>query len=171
MAHPLVLALFGSPESAMAAGRAVQALGIAPRAISVVARNHQEEGALAERIGGTPGVELEDSAAGTRVGEFGGVVLAAAALVMPGIGPVVAAGPLAAELGEMVGHLTGSLAEILQRTGLDQAKAERWQKQVELGSVLLGVHVVEDASERVAETLRLGGADDLDVARWDGELP
>jgi len=171
MSHPLVLGLFGSREAAIAAGRAVQALGIAPRAISVVARTHEEEGRLAEDIGGTPGVEIEDSRAAARIGEFSGVVLAAAALGMPGIGPIVAAGPLAAELGDLLGHYAGGLAEILEQNGVDAAKAAHWQARIAQGGVLLGVHVLEDVAPKAAETLRLANADDVAVARWNGDLP
>jgi hypothetical protein len=171
MAHPLVLALFESRAAAMSAGKAVQALGVTSRAISVVARTHDEEGRLAEEMDATPGVELEDSVAAGRLGELSGVVLAAVALVMPGIGPIVAAGPLGAELSERIGHLAGGLPDILERAGVESAKARRWQTEVERGAVLLGVHVVEDAAERVAETLRLGAADDIEIARWNGELP
>jgi hypothetical protein len=171
MAHPLVLALFESRDAATAAGQAVQALGIPERAISVVARTHQEEGALARVIGGTPGSEIEDSRPAARVGELGGIMIAAAAMIMPGIGSVVAAGPLAAELGDMMGHLAGGLADILEGCGVAHATAARWQEQIERGAILLGVHVVEDVSRSVAETLRLGGADDLEIAVWAGDLP
>jgi hypothetical protein len=171
MAHPLVLALFSSRDAAMAAGRAVQALGIAPRAISVVARTHDEEGVLARDIGATPGAEIEDSRTASLAAELGGVMIAAVALVMPGIGAVVAAGPLAAELGEIAGHLAGGVPEILRRAGVPGAQAERWEQQIERGAVLLGVHVVDDLAPRVEETLRLAGADDLATARWNSELP
>jgi hypothetical protein len=172
MSHPLVFALFGSRDAAMAAGRAVQALGVPSRAISVVARTHQEEGVVANNIGGaTPGVEIEDSRTAALIGEFSGVAIAAAALVMPGIGPVVTAGPLSAELGEIAGHIAGSLAEILESTGVPSPKAEFWQARVQSGSILLGIHVVEDAASRVAETLRLAGADDVEIGKWAGELP
>ena len=90
---------------------------------------------------------------------------------MPGLGPVVTAGPLSAELGEMAGHFAGSLAEILESTGITAVKAEHWQTRVQNGAVLLGVHVVEDVAARVAETLRLAGADDVEIGKWAGELP
>jgi hypothetical protein len=171
MSHPLVFGLFGAREAAMAAGRAVQALGVPSRAISVVARTHQEEGVLANNMGATPGVEIEDSRTASIIGEFSGIALAAAALVMPGLGAVVTAGPLSAELGEMAGHFAGSLAEILESTGIATVKAEHWQTRVHSGAVLLGIHVVDDLAPRVAETLRLAGADDVEVGRWTGELP
>jgi hypothetical protein len=171
MSHPLVFGLFASRDAAVAAGSAVQALGVPSRAISVVARTHQEEGVLAHHFGGTPGVEIEDSRTASIIGEFSGIALAAAAIIMPGLGPVVTAGPLSAELGEMAGHFAGSLAEILESTGIEAEQARNWQTRVHGGAVLLGVHVVEDVAPRVAETLRLANADDVEVGRWAGELP
>src|SRR5262245_7190045 len=138
MSHPLVFGLFGARDAAIAAGAAVQALGVPSRAISVVARTHQEEGVLPDSIGGTPGVEIEDSRPASIVGEFSGIALAAAALVMPGIGPVVTAGPLSAELGEIAGHIAGSLSEVLESTGIAADKAKDWQTRVQNGAVLLG---------------------------------
>ena len=124
MSHPLVFALFGSRDAAFAAGRAVQALGVSSRAISVVARTHQEEGVLAQshrrhaRRGNRRFADRRRSSANSA-----GSRLAAAALVMPGLGAVVTAGPLSAELGEMAGHFAGSLAEILESTGIRRGQS------------------------------------------------
>jgi hypothetical protein len=171
MAHPVVLALFMNRDAAGAAGPALHALGIPSTAISVVARTHDEEGLLARDLDATPGAEIEDSRSAARFGEIGGLMIAAVAVIMPGIGPVVAAGPLAAELGEITGHFGGGLVTVLERLGVEPSKARRWQTEVENGALLLGVHVVSDAVDRVSETLQLAGADDLEVARWAGELP
>src|SRR5689334_14594493 len=119
---------------AIEATKALHALGIAGERISVVARTHADERSLAEQMDATPGVELEDSRPAARLGELGGLVLAAIALVMPGIGPVVAAGPLAAELGEVTGHAAGSLASVLTAAGLPEERADALQRGVANGS-------------------------------------
>src|SRR5574340_247267 len=118
MSHPLVLALFDSAEQAARAARALDGLGVGADRLSVVARNHEEEGDLATRIGATPGAEIEDSRVASRLGELSGQVLAVIALVLPGIGPIVAAGPLAAGGGEAAGHVAGHLSGILERAGV-----------------------------------------------------
>ncbi len=171
MPHPVVLALFKNRDATAAAGPALHALGIQSIAISVVARTPDEEGVLARDLDATPGSEIEDSRAASLLGELSGTVIAAVALIMPGLGQVVTAGPLGAELGEISGHLAGGLVTVLERTGVEPAKARRWHTEVEQGATLLGVHVVTDAVDRVTETLQLAGADDLEVARWNGELP
>ena len=60
--------------------------------------------------------------------------------MLPGIGPIVADGPLAAGLGEAAGHVAGGLARILERVGLPTDEAESWEVRVENGAVLVGAH-------------------------------
>jgi hypothetical protein len=114
----------------------------------------------------TPGVELEDSRRAGRLGELGGQALAAIAFVMPGIGPIVAAGPLAAELGEAAGHVTGNLASVLTAAGLSQERAEALQREVAQGAVLLGVHVAPPDIDRVNACLSDSGATRLEIVTW-----
>jgi hypothetical protein len=101
----------------MTAARAVRALGVPRERLSIVARTHAEEGNLADATGASPGTEIEDSAIAARAGELGGYLIAAVAMVLPGIGPIVAGGPLAADLGEAAGHLAGGVAKALEHAG------------------------------------------------------
>ena len=52
----------------------------------------------------------------------------------------MAAGPLAAEIGEAAGHAAGGLRSTLEKAGLSAEEAEHWQAQIQSGAVLLGVH-------------------------------
>ena len=117
MSHPVVLALFNDAGAAAAAARELRALGVSQARVSIVARSHDDEGAIARASGASPGSELEDSQAASQLGELSAHLLAAIALVMPGIGPIVADGPLAAGLGEAAGHLAGGIARTLRHGG------------------------------------------------------
>jgi hypothetical protein len=99
VSHPLALALYPNAALAADAAAALHALGISREQISVVAQSHADARMLADRMDATPGADLEDSRPAGRLGELGGHLLAAIALVMPGIGPIVAAGPLAVRWG------------------------------------------------------------------------
>ena len=167
MSHPLVVALFSSPAAAAAAARALHATGVVRDQISVVARNHDEAGALAEQMDATPGVDMEDSRPAARLGELGGLVLAAIAVVMPGIGPIVTAGPLSAGLGEAAGHVAGSIASVLKGAGLPEERAEELQKAVEGGAILLGSHSEAVGLPAVREAVSSAGAREVHVANWD----
>src|ERR1043166_7633454 len=123
MTHPLLLALFGDDRDATAAARDLRQLGVAREDLSVIASDHQTEGAIADEAGGSPGSEIEDSRRAGHLGELGGVFLAAIAIGMPGTGAIVAAGPLAAELGEAAGHVAGHLSDALVKAGLSDKDA------------------------------------------------
>jgi hypothetical protein len=167
MPHPLVLALFDTPETAAAGARAAHERGVARQDLSIVARSHTEEGRLSESMDGTPGVDIEDSRTAARLGELGGQILAAIALVMPGIGPIVAGGPLSAELGEVAGHAAGGVAAVLERAGVDAERAGQLQTRIERGAVLLGVHVRDEGGvDQVRRALETSGAAEIELATW-----
>jgi hypothetical protein len=158
--------LFSRTSAAAEAAGALHALGIDREHISVVSRSHADARSLAATMDATPGVDLEDSRPAAVLGELGGRVLAAIALVMPGIGPIVTAGPLAAELGEAAGHLAGSLASVLKSAGLPHERAETLQREVAGGAVLLGVHVTQSDVDRVRASLSAAGATELETVTW-----
>jgi hypothetical protein len=167
MSHPLVLALFDSRERAALGARSARDLGISAEQISVVARNHEEEGRIAGEIGATPGADIEDSRLAARFGELGAHLMATIALILPGIGPIVASGPLAAGMGEAAGHVAGDLSTILSRAGVPADRANRYERAVERGAILLGAHVRETTTvPNVCQALEHGGGTDVTVAEW-----
>lgn len=166
MSHPLVLALFATPDDAARASGAVHDAGVTRERISIVSRNHDEQGVLARVLDATPGADIEDSRPAARLGELSGQLLAAIALVLPGIGPIVAAGPLSADLGEAAGHAAGSVASALKNAGVDDARAETLQQAVQDGAVLMGVHVLDGNVAAIREALVGAGSTAVEVANW-----
>jgi hypothetical protein len=167
MAHPLVLALFGSAAAAATGARALHERGVSRDDISVLSRSHDEEGALAEQMDASPGVDIEDSRAAARLGELSGQVLAAIAVVLPGIGPIVAAGPLSAGLGEAAGHVAGGLASALKNAGVPSERAEHIVRDIEGGAVLLAVHAAPIDLETIREALAAARPRELEVVNWE----
>jgi hypothetical protein len=158
--------MFSTPSMAADAAAALHALGIRSESLSVVAHTHAEAQALAARMDATVGVDLEDSRPAARLGELGGRALATVALVMPGIGPIVAAGPLAAELGELAGHAAGGVAAVLTSAGLPHESAVSLQRDVTRGAVLLGVHAAASDVARVRACLSAAGATTIEMVTW-----
>jgi hypothetical protein len=167
MSHPLVLAVFDAPPTAAAAARALHGLGVPREDLSIVARSHDEEGALARELGGTPGADIEDSRLAARLGELSGYVLAMIAVVTPGVGSLVTAGPLAAGLGEAAGHVAGGVAHVLKGAGVAEERAATLERMVKGGAILVGVHVRHVSVEQVQELLSVRGARNLELARWE----
>jgi len=166
MSHPLVVALFSDLSQAAAAARELHAAGVGRDQLSVISRNHDEESNYAAEIGGSPGAEIEDSRTAARFGELSGYFLAAIALVLPGIGPIVAAGPLAAGLGEAAGHVAGGLAAALRGAGIAPDRADAFQSAVEGGAILLAVHTVQSRIAGVRDILDGTGATAIETAEW-----
>lgn len=166
MPHPLVLALFADRASAATAARAARNLGVDREHLSIVARTHDLEGAIATDAG-SPGAEIEDSRAAGLLGELGAHLLAAVAIVLPGIGPIVSAGPLGAGLGEAAGHLAGNFIAVLTKAGVAQERAERWRHAIKDGSILLGAHALGAGAEDLARVMRANGASDVVTGQWD----
>ena len=167
MKHPLVLAMFTTRDRAARAARALHAAGVTREELSIVARDHEDSGELAEAYEGTPGSDLEDSRVAARLGQLSGYVLAAVSVIVPGLGPALAAGPLAAELGEAAGHVAGSLPGVLREAGIEEARALSWQEALESGGVLLGVHAIGTPADRIETTLREASPDDLAQTWWE----
>ena len=167
MSHPLILALFENPTAAASAARELRALGVPQDKVSIVARSHDEEGELARAAGASPGSEIEDSRPASRLGELSAHLLATIALVMPGIGPIVADGPLAAGLGEAAGHVAGGIARTLHSVGLDREVAEQWESRIERGAILVGAHVNDTTSQAARDVLRRSGAAIVADATWE----
>jgi len=164
-----LLALFGDRLAATGAARRLIELGVAREDLSVIAADHQTGGTIAEEVGGSPGSEIEDSRTAGHLGELGGLFLAAIAIGMPGTGAIVAAGPLAAELGEAAGHVAGHLSGVLVKAGLSEKEAVDWQIRIHSGAVLLGVHA-RSLDARAAEAALTGhGAERVVVANWDDQ--
>ena len=166
MSHPVVLALFEDAAAAADAARDLRAPGVPRERVSIVARSHDEEGAVARAGGASPGAEIEDSARASRLGELGAHLLAAIAIVMPGIGPIVADGPLAAGLGEAAGHAAGGIARTLEGAGLDRSDAQHWEARIHAGAVLVGAHVDDSSLVPARGVLERGGAGRVSVGTW-----
>jgi hypothetical protein len=168
MPHPLVVGLFDTAGQAAGAARRLRELGVPATRVSIVARTHDEEATLARMADASPGSEIEDSLTGTRLGELSGHLIAAVALIVPGVGPIVADGPLAAGLGDAAGHLLGGLGRALEKAGMDPATAERWESRVRDGAVLVGAHISSEDPATARETLMANGASDVALCSWPG---
>ncbi len=104
-------------------------------------------------------------ATGLGVGAGVGALFGLAALLIPGVGPLIAAGPLAAALGvgagtvaagAIVGGAAGSLAGALSHWGLSEAEAHHYAERVESGSTYVGVDLDQTSLDRTEalETIR-----------------
>jgi hypothetical protein len=89
---------------------------------------------------------------GAALGGFGGLLVGLGALTIPGIGPVLAAGPLAAAVsglagagvGAVAGGITGGLLGALVDMGIPEERAHYYAEGVRRGGTLLIVRTEDD---------------------------
>jgi uncharacterized protein (TIGR02271 family) len=92
---------------------------------------------------------------GASIGGLGGVLLGLGALAIPGIGPVVAAGPIVAGLtGAAIGAAAGGLVGALVNWGIPEEEAGYYAEGVRRGGTLVAVKAADDRANRAVEILR-----------------
>ncbi len=160
-------AVFGIYQSAEQAERAVDAIiaaGYASTAISVLLPDSRSTRDFAhEKATKAPEGTAAGVTAGGVIGGTLGVLAGVGALAIPGVGPLIAAGPIMAGLAGLgVGGALGGLVGALIGMGIPEYEAKRYEGLVKNGGTLLSVHC--DTAEQVArakDLLKGTGATDI----------
>lgn len=126
------------------ASRAIEDLkshGFLTEDISVIARNKRDVEAISDETGTkAPEGMASGAATGGILGGVTGLLAGIGALAIPGIGPIIAAGPIAATLtGAAVGAGTGGLVGGLIGLGIPEDEAESYDNYVDEGRILVMV--------------------------------
>lgn len=124
------------------ASRAIEDLkshGFLTEDISVIARNKRDVEAISDETGTkAPEGMASGAATGGILGGVTGLLAGIGALAIPGIGPIIAAGPIAATLtGAAVGAGTGGLVGGLIGLGIPADEAESYDNYVDEGRILV----------------------------------
>lgn len=165
-----VVALFSSHDEAEAAVRALVDSGVDRADIGIVARDRKRgKDTGRETVAGfkeksTDGTTIGENIAGGAVfGALGGLLLELAALAIPGIGPIVAAGPLATTLaGAGFGALGGGIIGAVKDMGVPDEEAHIYAESVKRGDTLVSVRTDGSKVDQVTQILDQYGAVDVD---------
>jgi hypothetical protein len=159
--------VFGIYSSVAQADHATDSLvksGFDPSAISALL----PENLGSRQIGTQKATKAPEGAAagagsGAVLGGALGLLAGVGALAIPGVGPLIAAGPIMAALaGVGVGGAVGGFAGALIGLGIPEYEAKRYAGRVEKGAILLSVHC--DTSEqikRAKEVMKNTDAEDI----------
>jgi hypothetical protein len=110
--------------------------------------------------------------AGGVIGGTLGLLAGIGALAIPGVGPLIAAGPLMATLsGAAAGAAVGGIAGGLIGMGVPEFEAKSYEGKIKSGNLLIAVHVEDgDIEKRAKQTLEANGAHDISVT-GDSAVP
>lgn len=148
-----VVGVFNTVEQARRAVEDLKAGGYAPENISLVAKDSSKVEYLAETTDAVADNTAAGAVTGGLIGGLGGLLLGLGALAIPGLGPIVAAGPLAATLtGAAAGGLTGGLVGALTGIGVTEDEAIAYERNFNDGNVLVLVDSDEAHDKLVYDT-------------------
>jgi hypothetical protein len=182
-----VVALFEDFNHANAALRELVDSGFSRDDISMIASDREGEYGRYLETGREGDIEQSGAAQGAGVGAglgaaiggIGGLLIGLGALTIPGIGPVIAAGPLAAALtglagagaGAVAGGVTGGLIGALVDMGVPEETAEYYAEGIRRGGFLLTVRSADHMTDRAVDILNRHDPVDINerASRWREE--
>ena len=170
----VVVGAFPDPERARRAMETLKTAGFSGGDISLLMPTAQDVDAVRQQTASSTGQATAAGAvAGGVLGGLSGWLVGMGALAIPGIGPVLAAGALAAALGTAaIGAGAGAIGGALVGLGLSREEAEWYEGEVRRGATLVAVRPGErfDEAQRL---LREQGAYDIQTrsAPAAGESP
>jgi hypothetical protein len=155
-----VVGLFADQPAAERGIEGLKVAGFSEQQIGVAVRDQQQQKDLTE---GTGAQTAEGAATGAvSGGVLGGVVgllAGVGALVIPGIGPIIAGGALASTLaGAGIGAAAGGIIGALAGMGVPEEDARHFERGFQQGAVLVTVQAGGDAV-RARQALLESGAD------------
>jgi hypothetical protein len=151
-----VTGLFDSYDNAKRAVHDIEATGVSHGDISIVANNSDGRYTATGEAGpskATKGAEAGATFGGV-VGGGTGLLAGLGMLAIPGVGPVIAAGWLAATVagavaGAAVGGAAGGIVGSLTRAGVNERHAHIYAEGVRRGGTLVTARVAEDRADAV----------------------
>ncbi len=163
MAH----AVYGIVKNHAAAADIVDRLklaGFLREGISIVAGGQSgDKEFVVEHHTKAPEAAAAGAGTGAVLGGALGWLTGIGALAIPGLGPLIAAGPIMAALsGAALGGTLGGLAGGLAGLGIPEFEAKRYENKVSGGNVLISVHTENsDETDRARSIFETGGAEDI----------
>lgn len=155
-----IVGVFTNEHDASEAISDLKSHGFRTEDISVIARNKDDVNAISEETGTkAPEGMASGAATGGLLGGVTGLLAGIGALAIPGIGPIIAAGPIAATLaGAAVGAGTGGLVGGLIGLGIPEDEAQTYDRYVDEGRILVMVDADTAQENVIYDTFRSHGS-------------
>ena len=157
---------FDNADDADRATRELRSLGFADADINLVVSNVSQGDAETELpvVGDGTGPIAKGAVAGGVLGGAAGLAASLAGLAIPGIGPILTAGPIIATLaGAGAGALAGGVIGRLTDLGVEKKEAALYAEAVRRGGTLVTLRTDEARADEASAVLRKAGA--MDIAR------
>jgi hypothetical protein len=160
MSDRIASAVFDSREEAERALAELRSAGFREDSVSIVGRSESGRVTDSSNDGDDDGVNKSGAVKGALGGAAAGTLLGIAALAIPGVGPLAAAGaiaagavPEAAAIGAGVGATAGGVSGLLSKHGVSHDDSKYYEGQINNGGIFVSVDAdnaggsIEDARE------------------------
>jgi hypothetical protein len=159
-----VFGIYSTRETAERAADSIVNAGFSPADISVLLPENLGNRAIGtEKSTKAPEGATAGGTTGAVLGGALGLLAGIGALAIPGVGPLIAAGPIMATLagagaGGAIGGITGALVGL----GIPEYEAKRYEGRIQKGGILLSVHcATSDEVKRAKEIIERTGGEDV----------
>lgn len=166
-----ITGLFDTRDDAHAAVEGLKAAGIRSADISVISHDDNSENTSNAAEGAGAGAGL-----GAVAGGAGGLLAGLGLVAIPGVGPIVAAGWLAAMLtgvaaGAVAGGAAGGLIGAMTSSGVSEGDAEIYAETVRRGGTIVMARVEESQADAASAILQESNLVEPSVRRrsYEGE--
>lgn len=163
-----VFGIYLTRSNVESAVNALKDVGFLNSNISILLPENIQSGELTtEQSTKAPEGAAVGAGSGAAVGGAMGWLAGVGALAIPGIGPVIAAGPLVAALaGIGIGGALGGFAGSLVGVGIPEYEAKRYEGRLLKGGILVAVHCeTSQDADRAKEVFQASGAQDIASSR------
>jgi uncharacterized protein (TIGR02271 family) len=163
-----VIGTYSTLETALAVVNDLVNAGFHRNTISVIADDpDQKYAAYVDRDTSAEGTAA-GAGIGAMIGGLGGLLLGLGALAIPGIGPVIAAGPIVSTLaGAGVGAVTGGIIGALADMGVPKESAEAYAESVRRGNALVAAQVPDNQAGEATRIMQRQGLVDIERQSQD----
>ncbi|MBP2634018.1 MAG: hypothetical protein H6Q70_4646, partial [Firmicutes bacterium] len=152
-----VVGLFSDLKLAEQSVKQLRSNGFSTEEINIISKDKHQSGQTTEL---TDDSIMDGTMTGGAIGGVGGLLLGAGALAIPGIGPIIAAGPIAATIS---GAISGGIAGGLIDWGIPSEKSEVYSNQVSSGSTLAVIKTTEAKVAQAIQVLTTSGATNIET--------
>ncbi len=153
-----------SEDQAIRIGNRLFSSGVAPSDISMLYPDPSSNRDLGhENTTKAPEGATAGASAGAVLGGALGWLAGIGTLAIPGVGPLIAAGPILAALsGLAVGGTVGGVSGALIGMGIPEYEAKQYEGRLRQGNILISVHADDgDQAARIREVLSEEKAEDI----------
>jgi outer membrane lipoprotein SlyB len=156
--------IFATRTQAESCVDALQRAGFTTQDVSVLMSNADSSRDLAtEKNTKAPEGATTGATAGGLIGGTLGLLAGIGSLAIPGVGPLIAAGPIMGALAGLgAGATAGGLIGALIGMGIPEYEAKRYEGRVKNGGILISVHCADSARvSKAKDVLKTCAAEDI----------